>query len=302
MLTINNAVDNYLLAVRSEGKSPKTIRAYSDILHAFMAGIKEELVEELTENHIRIYMADLPSRAGRYGDFSTSSQMKHYATIRTFIRWLYAQGYTSRCITDRTRPPKISNDLPDALSSEEVGRLRDVLSMGLFRDQVIITMFLDTGLRLRELMQLNLDDIYFDERLLRVYGKGKKEALVPFGKLLAKDLHAYIILHRSPEDRKEKALFLNRFGKRLEYEGLAMLVRRILGKVRTTGKGGAHTLRHTFATNFLRNGGDVEGLRVILRHTDISTTQRYSHLVTKDISAMHDRFSPGDNWGKIRRR
>lgn len=126
MLTVTNAVDDFLLAIRSEGKSPNTVRAYSDILHAFMAGVRDELVEELTENHIRFYMADLPSRAGKYGDFSTSSQMKHYAFIQTFIRWLYAQGYIDRCLTDYTRPPKISSALSDALSNEEVERLRDI--------------------------------------------------------------------------------------------------------------------------------------------------------------------------------
>ena len=302
MLTINNAVDNYLLAVRSEGKSPKTIRAYSDILHAFMAGIKEELVEELTENHIRIYMADLPSRAGKYGYFSTSSQMKHYATIRTFIRWLYAQGYITRCITDYTRPPKISSDLPDALSNEEVEKLKEVIAVRPFRDQVIIELFLDTGLRLREVTLLNVDDIYFDERILRVYGKGKKEALVPFGKRFAKDLHAYIVIHRKPENENEKALFINRFGTRLEYEGMAMLVRRILEEVGVKGKCGAHTLRHTFATQFLKNGGGVETLRAVLRHSDISITQRYVHLTMSDVSTLYAKASPLDMGSRVPRR
>lgn len=301
MLTINNAVDSYLLAVQTEGKSPKTVRAYTDILHAFMAGVKEELVEELTDNHIRIYMADLPARAGRYGKMSSSSQMKHYAVIRTFIRWLYAQGHISRCLTNFTRPPTISNDLPGPLSDAEFERLKGILSERPYRDQVIFEVFLDTGLKLSEVCNLNLSDIDIEDRWICVKSKGSNEAAVPMGRTLADDLQAYIVNDRKPKEENKTALFLNRFGTRLEYEGLAMLIKRILKEVGVEGKGGADALRHTFASLFLRNGGSAAVLRGILRQDDISIIQRYySKTNDGNIVARHNRFSPLDHWMKDR--
>jgi site-specific recombinase XerD len=159
-------------------------------------------------------------------------------------------------------------------------------------------LFLDTGLRLNEVCALDLKDVHVQGAWCRVYGKGRKEAIVPLGRKLCRDLSIYIHAHRKPTYQDEPALFINRFGHRLEREGLAILVRRALANIGIEGKHGAHTLRHTFATNFLRNGGSLEALRRILRHNDIKVTQRYIHLVMDDVIGQHHQASPLDHMRK----
>jgi integrase/recombinase XerD len=200
-------------------------------------------------------------------------------------------------VTDFTSAPKMTGDLPKALTDEEVLRLLAYEDNN-YRNMVIFELFLDTGLRLAEVANLELKDIHLSAGWAMVMGKGSKQAIVPLGKKLMRDLYIYVHQYRKPASDDVQALFLNPEGEALGREGIAILVRRALAHVGVEGKHGAHTLRHTFATNFLRNGGSLEALRRILRHSDIKITSRYIHLLSEDMVAEHRRASPLD---KIRR-
>lgn len=295
-INLSDAVENYLLACRAEGKSQKTLRAYHDILYDFVPAVGDIPVPDLTPQTIQAYIADLYKRPGRKNRaFSTHSAAKYYAVVRSFIRWVFAQGWLEKRITDFTKAPRLSDDLPDCLTDEEIARLLNYCrERGKLRDTVIIAFFLDTGVRLEELVSLDLNDVHIEGGWVKVYGKGRREGIVPIGHQLARDLHLYIKTERKAAPG-ETALFINRFGQRLEYDGVGTLVQRILKAIRLDGKCGPHTLRHTFATRYLRNGGNLESLRKILRHRSIAVTQRYVHFLQQDVLDDHLRASPYDN-------
>jgi site-specific recombinase XerD len=115
------------------------------------------------------------------------------------------------------------------------------------------------------------------------------------GRTLIHDLHTYVVRNRKPKDKDDQALFINRMGERLRYDGMQMLIRRVLEANEINGSTGPHKIRHTMATSFLRNGGNVVALKDILSHTDIKTTMRYVNLLSADVQEMHRAASPLDN-------
>jgi site-specific recombinase XerD len=203
---------------------------------------------------------------------------------------MYLQRWIDTCPTDFTRPPRLNKPIKDTLTDDEIVRLlHDVRDHP--RDHLIFSFFLDTGSRLNEVVRLNVNDVDFEQRIVKVHGKGNKDGIVPIGQRVTRDLYLYIHKDRCAAPG-EDALFVNQNGSRLEYQGLSQMIRRRFEKVGITGR--AHKMRHTFATKFLRNGGNLEALRRILRHSDIKVTQQYLHLVNDDIIAEHGRHSPMD--------
>jgi site-specific recombinase XerD len=299
-MNLHDAISGFTLACIAENKSSKTIRGYQDTLDLFEQEVGNIQVEDLKPDHLRRFMADETKRkAGRIkidGALSPSTLHKRYSVCRTFLRWCYMQGYTDVNITNFTKAPRVPNDLPDALTEEEVKKILNFVRLKRDpRDRCIIEFFLDTGARLNELVQLSLQDLNLNEGYAIIeHGKGDKERVVPLGKSLRKDLHNYIYRYRFGR-YGENAVFVNRDGSRLGKEGVSMMVRRILTTLQVKGKHGPHTLRHTFATMFLRKTGDLETLRKILGHTDIKITARYTHLMRDDILDAHRRGSPLDN-------
>jgi integrase/recombinase XerD len=213
---------------------------------------------------------------------------------------MYAQDLISTCPTNKTQAPKLEDPIPSALSDDEVKALfrhikEEEGRIARFRNQVIFTLFLDTGMRLNEVACLTVDDLNIAEGRIHIKnGKGAKEGSVQMGNHLARALYTYLHRHRQANPG-EKALFIGKNGSALGYEGLSVMVRRAISAIRVgDGKRGAHVLRHTMATNFLRAGGSVEALQKILRHNDIRITQIYLHLTKEDIIEEHRRVAPLD--------
>ena len=302
---LTSAKETFLLDCRAAGLSQKTLRAYRDVLTSFVNSVGDMLVRELGPDHVRLYIADLADRKGRYNDndgkFSSHSLMKHYAVVRTWVRWMYAQNIISERITDYVKPPRLSSRLPSALIGEEIDRLfADLRRKGHFRDLVIFELFFDTGLRKEEVANLTLQDVNIEGGWVRVVGKGNVEAIVPIGARVSRDLYTYISMYRKPAVEDEQALFLSDHGRTrdfpLTYEGLSKLVSRELSKIRTqTGKHGAHVMRHTAGTEMIRRGASTEHVRRILRHRDSRITQQYLHLVNEDLFDAHRSASPVDH-------
>jgi integrase/recombinase XerD len=301
-LHLSQALESFMLSCRSERKSPKTIQGYRDVLNRFINLTTDIPADQLTPDHIRGYIVSLVNLPGKVAgrQFSSSSMLKHYQVIRTWVRWMYAQQMIPTCPTDKTKAPVLGDPLPSTLTDDEVKALfrhikEEQGRIARFRDQVIFMLFLDTGMRLNEVACLTVGDLNIEEGLIHIKnGKGAKEGSVPMGNYLARDLYTYLHRHRQAA-LGETALFIGKSGFALGYEGLAVMVRRTISAVRVgEGKRGAHVLRHTMATNFLRAGGSVETLRKILRHNDIRITQIYLHLTTEDIITEHRKVAPLD--------
>ena len=291
-MNLRPAIENYLLTCKAENKAPKTIRGYHDTLYAFLEFTGDIELLDLKPVHIQKYMASLQDHQGRKGPMSSHSMHKYYSVLRTFCRWLFVQSEIRSVPTQLLRPPRLSSDLPDALTPDEVKLLLGELRGETLRNRCIIKFFLDTGVRLNELATLKLTDLHLQDGWAKVSGKGSKERIVPLGAELCRDLHTYLNCRKAHPS--VQTIFSSEDGYALGREGLSQITRKTLSKVRKSGKTGPHTLRHTFATMYLRNGGSLEILRRILGHSEIKVTQRYVHLAVDDVLEEAHRLSPLD--------
>jgi integrase/recombinase XerC/integrase/recombinase XerD len=216
-------------------------------------------------------------------------------TLKTFATWLFDEDYTASNVFVRLGVPRIPKKLPPVLNQEEVERLLgscDTESLAGCRDLCILVLFLDTGLRISELLSLQLEDVHVQEQWLKVMGKGRKERIVPFGFRAAQLLLRYIQTARQ-DFVVRPDLFLTLDGEPLSESTLRMLFERLR---RRTGinRLHPHLLRSTFATSYLVAGGDVFTLQNILGHTTLEMTRRYVSLASSQVSIQHHRFSPMD--------
>lgn len=297
-MNLQAAIEQYLLTCRVNNISEKTIQGYQYHLGRFANVIGNPPVNELSANQIRAFVAEEMGRKNEHTgkELSSFTLNKAYGVVRAFCNWMVNEGLIQSSPTERTRAPRVDNDLPEALTSEEIIRIFNYLETRCtFRDKVIFEFFLDTGCRVNEVANLTVDDIHITEGWAKVFGKGRREAIVPLGATLCKDLEQYITrFRRAPED--ENGLFVSNVAPyhRLTRDGIITMVKRVHKACNINGKYGPHKLRHTMATQFIINGGDVSVLRRILRHSNIVVTQRYINLVQNDVQAAHREFSPLD--------
>jgi len=297
-IQLKEAIDQYFLACRVNNISGYTMKAYWYHLKNFSKVIGNIPVQSLSTDHIRRFLANEMGRKNQHTGEELSSYTinKSYSVIRSFCNYLVDEGYIPYAPTDKIKPPKVDKDLPEALSQDEIIRIFDYLERFCsFRDKLIFEFFLDTGCRLNEVANLTIDDVNLDDGMVKVFGKGRKERIVFMGNKLCHDLHRYIMLHRrAPID--EKGLFVSSVEpyKRLTRDGISTMIKRVHKEVGVKGKYGPHKLRHTMATQYIKNGGEVGHLRFMLGHTNITTTQRYVNLSPKEVKEAHHKFSPLD--------
>jgi site-specific recombinase XerD len=222
----------------------------------------------------------------------------YFRALRTFFGWLEREQLVIENPFKNLKPPKIDKKIIQALSPTEIDRLFK-LCMGNnmldVRNKAILSVFLDTGLRISELTNLTLDDVDMDNASLLIrHGKGGKQRVVRIGNKAQKVLWKYITLYRQGNSNR---LFLNRTGEPLGVLGIKILIKRLGDRAKV--KVHAHQLRHTFAISFLRAGGDVFSLQYLLGHSTLSMTQRYlQSLNANDAMNAHKKFSPLDNMNK----
>jgi integrase/recombinase XerD len=280
---------DHLLVER--GLSDHTLKAYRRDLRrylAFLAGrgvTSPEMVEDAT---VRSFVASLS--ASTHGEderpYQATSVARSLSAVRSFHRFMVREGVTDRDPAAATRQPKLPRSLPRPLPVEEVGRLLETpdedTPAGL-RDRTLLEFLYGSGLRVSELVGLDVDDVDLDEGAVRVLGKGGKEREVPLGRFAREAATAYLVRARpvfaAPSSRG--AMFLNQRGGRLTRQS----VNRILAEhVKTAGirrRVTPHSLRHSFATHLLEGGADVRVVQEMLGHASVATTQIYT-LVTKE--------------------
>jgi site-specific recombinase XerD len=276
---LKSTVNTYLTHCQTAEMQPKTIRAYSDILTDFVQSVGDIPVDNLTSHQVNSYIDSLKTRQGVHGLFAPSSIHKYYMVVHTFLKWMDHKGLVNHLIMDKINKPDLSENTMDILSDTELERLMAYLDEeGDFRNKVIFEILLGTGMHLRELSNLNLEEVNIDKKWVSLVDKVGHLVHIPLEDELAQHLDEYIVKYRKPKPN-EKALIINRSGTRLMFDGLEMLVKRVLKEVRDSGKSGGETLRNTFSITFLKNGGKDLVLYKILRNTDINSIQRcYDHL------------------------
>ncbi len=226
-----------------------------------------------------------------------ASIRRNVSAIRTYFKFLLNEGIVARDPSERLETPKKWRTLPDVLSVEEVSRLLETPSFDeplAFRDRAMLELAYGAGLRVSEWITLSRKDVLFDERLLRVFGKGSKERLVPIGR---KAMAAVAIYERELRPKLERGagkgiLFLNARGEPLSRMGAWKILRKYVNQAQITKHVTPHTLRHSFATHLLEGGADLRAVQEMLGHADISTTQIYTHVDREYLRNIHKQFHP----------
>jgi len=299
---------------RSEGKSPRTVDWYKRVLHYFQNYLEEESLSSMlgditmqTVKEFIVYLQtrerwhDHPNPPSKGGTLSAISVNNYVRGIRAFFSWLHREGYTDENILASLRPPKAPLTLVNVLTEEEIGVILNCLDSDTAsgcRDMAMVIVFLDCGVRLSELANLKFQDAHVDEGYLKVMGKGAKERIVPIGNMAQKILQRYIFHFRS-EPMREDNVFLTLDGQPLSDNAIRLIAKRLAHRSKIK-RLHVHLFRHTFATRYLINGGDVFSLQQILGHTTLEMVKRYVTLASAHVRVQHRRFSPMDRMNNVR--
>jgi integrase/recombinase XerC len=282
---------------RERNASPHTVRSYEDDLSQFcrflgeLQGVEPSAADPTAADarRLRRYAAWLGGRG-----YAPGTVARRLASLRSFYRYQRRQGIVATDPSGGLRNPKQPKRLPRLLRVDEVIRLLDAIAtdtpLGV-RDRAMFETLYGGGLRVGELVGLNLDDLDLDEQLVRVRGKGRRERLCPVGAMAAAWLGRWVAL-RAPKRAGEPAVFLNRFGTRLSARSVGRLLEEHLTGLGIDHGASPHTLRHSFATHLLDRGADLRSVQELLGHRSLTTTQVYTHVTRERLRDAYDAAHP----------
>ena len=292
-MRISEAIEEFLLDQRIRGNSPETWKYYRHCLQFFQDFTGDRAVDEITILDCKRYYVMLAER-----ELSSVSVQSYIRALRAFLTWLYENEYHAQNIPARFKLPKAQRKIVDVLTDEEVRQLYDFFDERELRDLrnlCIISLMLDSGLRLSEVVTAERRHLHLDERYLIVTGKGNKQRIVPFGSETARLLSLYVDRTPGPLSLLVKVSRPSSgdYGEPITHNTLKMLFKELQ---RSTGipRLHAHLLRHTFATRYLENGGNIYGLQAILGHSSLEMCKRYLHLSSTRICTDFAVRSPLD--------
>jgi len=280
-------LEDFLLCGRVEGKKPSTLRWYKETLTPFIAFVNQE---GLNQAALRKYIN------GLFDHLKVATIDNRIRAIKAFLRFLYKEGHIEEDLAATLKRPRLPKQFPHVLNDEQVMALLKAPNRKTwegFRNYVMLLTFLDTGLRLSELLGLTVDRVNLIKGSLLVTGKGSKDREVYMGRTLKKEMARWLKMRgfHAYEDH----VFITRDGRPLKKRHVQQILRRLAKKAGIEGvRCSPHTLRHTFATNFIRNGGDVFTLQRLLGHANIETCMVYVHMGGKHLQEAALRFSPVD--------
>ena len=310
---LHKLLEGYHLSAQSEGKSPNTIaiveasvRYLGEFLTAngFSTDATKIGVEEL--RRFIVHLRDKPRfahhrftrpQAGRLSGHTVNGYMR---ALQAFWSWLKREDLIDANPFTKLKIPRAPQKVIPIFTDEQLRRLFAAIDTRTpvgFRNYTIILTLLDTGIRCSELTSLRVGDVNLESRLLKVWGKGGKERLVPIGAKVQKALWKYLARYRpEPATARYDEVFLTRDGRPLTKDRVEAIVESYGKRAGIAGlRLSPHTFRHTMAVTFLRNGGDVFSLQRILGHSQLEVLRGYVNLAQSDISRVHRRNSPADN-------
>ena len=292
-------IERFLDELRRENASAHTVRNYASDLGQFLAyftidGEPAPTVEQLDTLAIREWLGHLYEQR-----LTAVSMRRKLAAVRSFFKFLTREGMVANNVARRVRTPKAPKSLPVVMTAEQTNTLVDAIPATAeelerpfpARDLAIFELLYGCGLRISELVGLNLDDVDFTEHWLRVRGKGRKERQVPYATKAAGALDRYLT-ERRPRAAGERAVFLNHLGARLTDRGARGIVKFYSRMITGDSSIHPHSLRHAYATHLLSDGADLRAIQELLGHARLSTTQKYTQVSLADLMAVYDKAHP----------
>lgn len=295
-LVLRRAADQFMVYLQVEcGLTKNSLLAYHRDVSAFveyLAGCGLETTAGVTPVAVQGFLRALHERG-----LALSSITRHLATIRVFLRFCQGNGWMDQDVAARLETPRRWHRLPETLNLKHVEVLLaapDPSEALYLRDRAILELLYATGIRVSELCDLRVVDVNLDIGYLRCVGKGRKERIVPIGRTALEALYEYMTRLRPnlAAGREEEGLFLSRTGRRLGRENCWRLVVKHALRAGLADFVSPHKLRHSFATHLLQGGADLRVVQELLGHSNVATTQIYTHVDRSRLKAIHQRYHP----------
>jgi integrase/recombinase XerD len=293
---LDHYIDGFIKYLAVErGLADNTMESYYRDLQYWQKFLKSNKINnlaEIDENLIIIYLMSLKKEGKAVATIS-----RHLASIKTFYKFLLIEQLVDVNPTAKLESPKTGTKLPQVMDVVEVERLLrqpDLTTPTGLRDKAMLELLYATGLRVSELVSLDLDQINMEAGFLRCMGKGSKERMVPIGSVAIEYLKLYLEKGRGKLVKRAglNALFLNHLGTRLTRQGFWKILKKYVKEAGITTNVTPHTLRHSFATHLLEHGADLRAVQEMLGHADISTTQIYTHLTQSRLKEVYNETHP----------
>lgn len=282
---------NYLLI--DKHYSNNTIESYNRDLNKFNNFFNKEL-NSISRNDIKDYLKFLKD-----SNSCDTTISRNISCIKSFYKFLLKQGSITTNPLDGIVTPKTRKKLPKTLSEQEISLLLDIKLNDnySYRNKAMIELMYATGLRVSELINLKIYDIDLNECIVRTMGKGSKERIIPLGNYAVNALEIYINEYRYSFIKKETNdyLFLNNHGKKMTRQGFFKIIKSLAKEKGIKTDFSPHTLRHSFASHLLKYGADLRTIQELLGHSDISTTQIYTHISNEKLKDTFKNYHPHGN-------
>ena len=292
-----NALHDYQLFLKIErGLSKNTVDSYKRDLEKLILFLKNNNISSnpitIDKNNLQEFIYQIAK------EVNPRSQARIISGLRSFFEYLVFEDYRNTNPTILIESPKIGRKLPDTLSEKDINSLISSIDLSHpqgERNRTIIETLYSCGLRVSELINLKISDLFFDEGFIKVVGKGNKERFVPIHNTAKKYITFYITKLRTqvaPKKGFEDTLFLNRRGNALTRQMIFTIIRKLAEKINLDKKISPHTLRHSFATHLIKNGADLRAIQQMLGHESITTTEVYVHLDNSYLKEVLETYHP----------
>ncbi|MBE5812614.1 MAG: site-specific tyrosine recombinase XerD [Clostridiales bacterium] len=291
---MENWINNFVVFLEKDKKlSNNTLQSYRRDIEQYVNYISSNNIDLMNTNKTTVisYLVYL-QKEGR----ATSTISRNLASIRSFYQYLVRMKQIADNPTVGLESPKLEKKLPTVLSVNEINLLLEqpkCVDLKGYRDKAMLEMLYATGIRVSELMNLNVEDIDLEGGFIKCKG-ATKERVIPVGHTACAAISEYLNQARTPmlHDEKEKALFVNTNGGRLTRQGFWKIIKQYKNQAKLTADITPHTLRHSFATHLLENGADLKAIQEMLGHSDISSTQVYTQLANNKLKDVYSKAHP----------
>jgi len=290
-MKLENARDQFLLYLQGEkNASPHTVKNYGVDLAEFIIVTGEKTAREVDYIAIRKFLAHLKEKG-----YSKSTISRKLACLRSFFKFLTRENVVANNPAVGIATPKREKKLPSFLEVQEIENILDAAagpSLSSKRDRALLETLYSSGIRVSELVGLNMEDTDVLGGVLRIRGKGKKERMVPIGRKAQEAIREYMEKRGNDYGKAGGALFLNKNSTRLTDRSVRRILIKYVRKTSLHKDVSPHTLRHSFATHLLDRGADLRSVQELLGHESLSTTQIYTHVTTKRLKEVYEKVHP----------
>lgn len=287
---INKQIDDYITYISLERQlSNNTVDGYKRDLVDFFSFINKEY-KKITTSDINNYIKSLNE------NISSKSINRHIVSIRNYFKYLLKTEKINNNPCDDITGLKMPKTMPHVLSEEDINKLLDIdLNNALdYRTKAMLELMYSSGLRVSELLNLSVNDVDLTSNIVKCFGKGNKERIVPIDDVATKYLFEYINIFRNTllKNKTSDILFLNSRGEKMSRQGFFKILKELALKKGINKDISPHTIRHSFATHLLNHGADLRSIQTMLGHENIKTTQIYTHVSNNYVKENYDKYHP----------